>query len=156
MKIPCPPHLRRRLAVLRRQGFTLMEMLIVLSIIALLMGMVIFQMKDFFGGAKPEKAKADILAFKEMLASYQLQNGTLPTSEQGLKVLWAKPTAEPIPEHWHGLLEEETLDPWGHSYVYRNPGRHNPNGYDVFSMGEDGQPDTDDDIGNWTDNKSSQ
>ncbi|MEI9999921.1 MAG: type II secretion system protein GspG [Verrucomicrobiota bacterium] len=85
------------------------------------MGMVIFQMKDFFGGAKPEKAKADILAFKEMLASYQLQNGTLPTSEQGLKVLWAKPTAEPIPEHWHGLLEEETLDPWGHSYVYRNP-----------------------------------
>ncbi len=126
-----------------------MEMLIVLTIIGLLMGMVIFQVADLSSGAKPEKVHADLLAFKEMLASYQLENGTLPTGEQGLKALWTKPSAEPIPAHWHAQLNEETLDPWGHSYRYVNPGKHNPDGYDVFSMGPDGQPDTEDDIGNW-------
>jgi general secretion pathway protein G len=136
------------------RGFTLMEMLIVLSIIALLMGMVIFQITNMTAGSNGTKAKADLLAFKEMLASYQLDNGSLPTTEQGLKVLWARPTVEPIPTRWHALLQEETLDPWGHHYQYRNPGKHNPDSYDVFSMGEDGQPDTADDIGNWSDTKS--
>ena len=131
-----------------------MEMLIVLTIIALLMGMVIFQVSNLTVSAKPEKAKADLLAFKEMLASYELDNGTLPTTDQGLKALWAKPTVEPVPPHWHALLDQEVQDPWGHPYQYRNPGKHNPDKYDVFSMGEDGLPDTDDDIGNWPDAKS--
>lgn len=131
-----------------------MEMLIVLTIIALLMGMVIFQVSDLTGGAKPEKVQADLLAFKEMLASYQLENGTLPTTEQGLKALWSRPTVEPVPQHWHAQLDQETLDPWGHSYQYRNPGKHNPDKYDVFSMGPDGQPDTDDDLGNWNSSKT--
>ena len=78
-----------------RRGFTLMEMLIVLTIIALLMGMVIFQVSDLSGGAKREKAQADLLAFKEMLAGYQLDNGTLPTTDQGIKALWSKPTIDP-------------------------------------------------------------
>jgi general secretion pathway protein G len=137
-----------------RRGFTLMEMLIVLSIIALLMGMVIMQVTSMSAGSETTKVKADLLAFKEMLASYQLDNGSLPTTDQGLKVLWSKPTVEPIPPRWHALLEEETLDPWGHHYQYVNPGRHNPDTYDVFSMGPDGQAGTDDDIGNWPDAKS--
>ena len=135
------------------RGFTLMEMLIVLTIIALLMGMVIFQVTSMSAGSEATKAKADLLAFKEMLASYQLDNGTLPTSEQGLKALWSRPTVEPIPPRWHQLLESEVLDPWGRPYQYRNPGKHNPDHYDVFSMGPDGLPDTDDDIGNWQDAK---
>jgi general secretion pathway protein G len=138
-----------------RLGFTLMEMLIVLTIIALLMGMVIFQVSSMSAGAEKTKVRADLLAFKEMLASYQLDNGTLPTTEQGIKALWSKPTVEPIPPRWRKELDEETLDPWGHSYQYRNPGRHNPDKYDVFSMGPDGLPDTDDDIGNWPDPKAS-
>jgi general secretion pathway protein G len=136
-----------------RRGFTLMEMLIVLSIIALLMGMVIFNIGDFGETAKREKAQADLLAFKEMLAGYELESGTLPTTEQGIKALWSKPTVEPIPTHWRAMLEDETKDPWGRSYVYRNPGKHNTDKYDVFSMGPDGLPDTDDDIGNWPDAK---
>jgi general secretion pathway protein G len=139
-----------------RRGFTLMEMLIVLTIIALLMGMVIFQVSDLSGPAKKEKTQADLLAFKEMLAAYQLENGTLPTTEQGIKALWSKPTVEPVPPHWRAQLDQETLDPWGHSYQYRNPGKRNPDKYDVFSMGADGQPDTDDDIGNWPDTKTAQ
>jgi len=137
-----------------RRGFTLMEMLIVLTIIALLMGMVIFQVSDLSGGAKREKVQADLLAFKEMLASYQLENGMLPSTDQGLKALWSKPTVDPVPPHWVKKLDEETLDPWGHSYQYRNPGKKNPDKYDVFSMGEDGLPDTADDIGNWSDTPS--
>ena len=132
-------------------GFTLMEIIIVLTIIALLMGMVIFNIGDFGETAKREKSEADILTFKEMLAGYQLESGSLPTSDQGIKALWAKPTTEPVPNHWRAMLESETLDPWQHSYVYRNPGKHNPTSYDLFSPGPDGLPDTDDDIGNWKD-----
>jgi general secretion pathway protein G len=47
------------------------------------------------------------------------------------------------------MMDEETKDPWGHSYQYQNPGKHNPDRYDIYSMGPDGQPDTADDIGNW-------
>jgi len=148
------PAFYRRSLNASRLGFTLMEMLIVLTIIALLMGMVIFQVRDLTAGAKPEKVKADLLTFKEMLATYQLDNGMLPTTDQGIKALWSKPTVEPIPPRWRKQLDEETLDPWGHSYQYRNPGKHNPDGYDLFSMGEDGLPDTDDDIGNWPDPKA--
>ncbi len=150
MKIPV---FSRKLRTSRR-GFTLMEMLIVLTIIALLMGMVIFQVTTMSAGSEETKARADLLAFKEMLASYQLENGMLPTTEQGIKALWSKPTAEPIPPRWHALLQEETLDPWGRPYQYRNPGKHNPDSYDIFSEGRDGQPDTEDDIGNWPDAKA--
>jgi general secretion pathway protein G len=138
-----------------RLGFTLMEMLIVLSIIALLMSMVIFQVTSMSAGAEKTKVKVDLVAFKEMLAAYQLDNGTLPTTEQGLKALWSKPTTEPIPPHWIKKLDEETLDPWGNHYQYRNPGRRNPDKYDVYSMGPTGKPDADDAIGNWPDAKPS-
>jgi general secretion pathway protein G len=132
------------------RGFTLMEMLIVLTIIGLLMGMVIYHLTGVSSMAEDQKANSDLLTYKELLAAYQLESGSLPTTEQGLKVLWEKPTAEPVPAHWKAMLEEETKDPWGHSYQYRNPGKHNPDRYDVFSMGRDGVPDTEDDIGNWS------
>jgi general secretion pathway protein G len=130
------------------RGFTLMEMLIVLTIIGLLMGMVIYHLTGVSGMAEDQKANSDLLTYKELLAAYQLESGSLPTTEQGLKALWEKPT-EPVPAHWKALLEEETKDPWGRSYQYRNPGKHNPDRYDVFSVGRDGVPDTEDDIGNW-------
>jgi general secretion pathway protein G len=133
-----------------RGAFTLIEMLIVLSIIALLVGMAIYNLTGVNEGAKEQKVQADLLAFKELLAAYELQNGNLPTTEQGIKALWTRPTDEPVPPHWRALLEKETLDPWGHPYQYLYPGKHNPERYDVWSMGPDGQTDTADDIGNWT------
>jgi general secretion pathway protein G len=149
------PVLLRRAARSSRRGFTLFEMLIVLGIIAMLMGLVIFSLQNVTGDAQREKAKADILTLREALAAYQLDCGSLPTTEQGLSVLWSKPTVEPVPPQWHKQMDEEVLDPWGHPYQYRNPGKHNPDKYDIFSMGADGQPDTDDDIGNWDDASSS-
>jgi len=130
-----------------RRGFTLMEMLIVLTIIALLMGMVIYNISNLSGDANRTKAKADLLAFKEMLAAYQLDNGMLPTTDQGLKALWSKPTIDPIPPRWQKKLDQEVDDPWGHPYNYLNPGKHNPDNYDVWSTGDA----TTGDIGNWPD-----
>ena len=126
-----------------------MEMIIVLGIIALLMGMVMLNLQPITGYARDQKVDADLLAFKEALAGYQLESGALPTTEQGLSVLWQKPTIDPIPDRWRPAMEQEVKDPWGHPYQFRNPGKHNPDRYDVFSMGPDGKPDTDDDIGNW-------
>ena len=132
-----------------RRGFTLMEMLIVLSIIALLMGMAIFNLTGFKESAQTQKVQADILTLKEELALYQLNAGSLPTTEQGLKALVTRPTVEPIPQHWRACAKEETLDPWNHSYQYRTPAKKSSDEYDLFSMGPDGLPDTDDDLGNW-------
>jgi len=126
-----------------------MEMLIVLGIIGLLVSMVIYKLAPVQGVAEDQKVDSDILTFKESLAAYQLESGALPTTEQGLKVLWEKPTVEPIPDRWKQIIEDEVKDPWGHAYEYRNPGKHNPDRYDIFSDGPDGLPDTDDDIGNW-------
>ena len=133
-----------------RRGFTLMEMLLVLTIISLLVALAMMNLGDIAGTAKEKVAIADIAGLKEMLAAYQLESGNLPTTEQSLKALVTRPTVEPIPQHWRAMLEKESIDPWGHPYGYRNPGKHNPDRYDVFSNGPDGQPDTADDIGNWT------
>ncbi len=131
-----------------------MEMLIVLSIVGLLMGLVIANMSGFHGVAEEQKARADILTYRNALTAYQIESGTLPTAEQGLKALVSKPTIEPIPARWHAIAESLDNDPWGHPYQYLNPGKHNPDKYDVFSMGPDGVPGTDDDIGNWKDKNS--
>jgi len=149
MKIP---HSLRRFSRSNRRsslGFTLMEMIIVLSIIAMLMGLVIMNLNPIKGVAERKKVAADILSLKEALSAYQLQTGTLPTTDQGLKALWQKPTTDPIPDQWHKIMDEEVLDPWGRSYKYVNPGKHNPDGYDIYSTGEDGQDGGDDNIGNW-------
>jgi general secretion pathway protein G len=130
-------------------GFTLMEMIIVLTIIALLMGLAIFNLTGFTESAQKQKVKGDILTIKEELSLYQLNCGSLPTNEQGLKALVTKPTIEPVPQNWISCAKEETLDPWGHPYQYRIPARKSSDEYDLFSMGKDGLPDTDDDIGNW-------
>ena len=143
------PRSRRARATKSKRGFTLMEMIIVLTIIALLMGLVIMNLGGIGDVAKIKKTQADILAFKEALSTYQLQTGTLPTTDQGLKALWAKPTTDPIPDQWHRIMDEEVLDPWNHSYKYQNPGKHNTDGYDVYSTGPDGQDGSDDNIGNW-------
>jgi general secretion pathway protein G len=133
-----------------RSGFTLIEMIIVLTIIALLVAMAMNTLTGVGETAKVQTAAANISAFKAALYSYQLETGSLPTNEQGLKALWTKPTTEPIPQRWVAqFTEDQSMDPWNHPYQYRCPGTHNPDSFDVFSMGPDGLPDTDDDIGNW-------
>ena len=81
-----------------------------------------------------------------MLRTYEMGNYRKPTTEQGLKALVQQPTSDPKPRRWKQLMDSVPLDPWGAEYVYRNPGKFNPSGYDLFSLGPDGK-ESDDDVG---------
>jgi len=134
----------------RAKGFTLMEMLLVLGIIALLVGMGTFMMVDVLGDAEEGKVKGDIQTLKAQLIRYKTKGGLYPTTEQGLEALVTKPSDGPQPRSYKSLMQKEALyDPWGNVYQYRRPGKQNPEDYDIFSMGKDGQEGTEDDIGNW-------
>ena len=90
-------------------------------------------------------ARADISAIKTALDAFEVDNGYYPKS---LADLIQQPTEA---KNWHGpYLEKVPSDPWGSNYEYTYPGRHNANGYDLWSDGPDAKSGTDDDIGNWT------
>ncbi len=127
-----------------------MEMLLVLGIIALLVGMGTYMMVNVLGDAEEGKVKADIQTFSASLIRYKTKGGIYPTTEQGLRALVTKPTDGPQPRSYKSLLREQALfDPWGNPYQYRRPGKHNPDTYDIYSLGPDGKEGTPDDIGNW-------
>lgn len=131
------------------RGFTLFEIMIVLCIISVLMGAVIYKLKGNVETARHQRVGTDISMITTQLQNYELQNNTLPTNEQGLDALVHKPTIAPVPSRWIQLLSETPLDPWGTPYIYKNPGTHNPDSYDLYSLGPTKKegPDV---IGNWT------
>ena len=119
----------------RRAGFTLLEMVIVLGIIAMIMGGAIFAMKGIAKGAKPTQAKADINALHSAIEMYKLNKGHYPSTQEGLKALVTAKLMSKIP-----------LDPWDRDYIYRFPGSIDKNEPEIISLGEDGMEHTDDDI----------
>ncbi len=131
-----------------RQGYTLLEIMIVLGIIAVLMGSAIHFMNKSLNGAKIQTAEQGIDAITANLKMYEINNRFLPTTEQGLDALVKKPDSEPQPRRWSQLMTEVPKDPWGNPYRYVYPGKHNPSGFDLYSLGPDGV-ESDDDIGNW-------
>lgn len=133
----------------RNRGFTLLEIMLVVTIIILLLGAgVKFLLPNLVVGQKT-RVEADLMTFKTGLATYQGLNGFLPTTEQGLQALTKAPQSEPKPTTWQKLLDGLPKDAWGQDYVYVQPGKHNPDGYDVYSKGPDRIADTADDMGNW-------
>ena len=135
----------------RKAGFTMMEMVLVLAIIALLMGLSVSGMGTFLKRGKTTKARGEITRITSALDLYQVDNLVYPNSAQGLKALVVKPGTQPVPRQWQQYLTKEMIDPWGQPYMYRNPAtKSTETRYDVFSAGEDGQVDTEDDIGNWS------
>ncbi len=129
----------------RRHAFTLVEMLLVVTIIGILAALVIPRIAGTGERARITAAKADINGgIKSALGAYEVDNGSYPKSLQDLL------TQPSNARNWHGpYLDKMPLDPWGNPYVYYYPGKHNPTGYDLLSMGLDGKEGTDDDIGNW-------
>jgi general secretion pathway protein G len=120
------------------RGITLIEMLVVVTIIALFAALVI---PKFFGKvdvARRTAAHAQINAFMTALGAYKLDTGTFPPTEQGLQALRVKP--ENMPQ-WAGpyLPQDVPMDPWGHPYLYKYPGEHGDEP-DLVSLGADGQP----------------
>ena len=128
-----------------QSGFTLLEIMIVVSIIVILLGLAINRMGNPTGFAKTVAVKADIQAIGTQLMQYEAMNGFYPTTEQGLGALVSQPTTEPHPTRWYPFFKEVPKDPWGTTYIYRCPGIKHPDKYDLFSAGPDHQPDTADD-----------
>ncbi|MDH4173347.1 MAG: type II secretion system major pseudopilin GspG [Betaproteobacteria bacterium] len=121
----------------RVQGFTLLELLVVMVIIGLLAGYVGPRYFGQIGKSEVKVAKAQIDALEKALDQYRLDTGRYPSSEAGLNALVTKPANEP---KWAGpyLKKSVPLDPWDRPYVYKAPGAHGE--FDLLSYGKDGQP----------------
>ncbi|HEY1052884.1 MAG TPA: type II secretion system major pseudopilin GspG [Prosthecobacter sp.] len=130
-------------------GFTLVEMVLVLGIVALLVGAGIVSLVGVLDSGKKTRVKADLNTLSAALRSYETDNMFLPSTEQGIMALVQKPSSRPAPANYTPKLKKLLLDPWGNPYHYKRPGSRDKGGFDVYSAGADGQADTADDIGNW-------
>ena len=121
----------------RRNGFTLLELLVVLVIIGLLVAFVAPRYFSQVGKSETKMARAQIKSFEDALDQYRMDVGRYPGSEQGLEALNTAPAGE---ARWQGpyLRKAVPRDPWGNAYVYAAPGEHGE--YDLQSLGKDGQP----------------
>ncbi len=139
-----------------KSGFTLIELMIVVVILAVLAAAVIPRLAGRTQQARISTAKMDITGnISVALDLYELDNGRFPTSEQGLSALITKPSSSPVPTNWNGpYLKRKPVDPWGTEYKYACPGTHTQD-YDLYSLGPDATDGTADDITNWeTDSES--
>lgn len=134
----------------RRNAFTLLEIMLVVAIISLLLGSAFFIFGDKLKIGQDARINADFQAINGALQTYRMvADDQLPTSEQGLQALVTMPQSDPKPSKWYQMMERLPKDPWGREYVYVCPGKHNPNGYDIYTKGKDGIDGTEDDRGNW-------
>jgi|ERR1700719_3131809 len=129
----------------KQNGFTLIEIMLVISIIVILLGVAISKLGNTTGFAKSVAVQSDIQTISTQLKLYESMNGFYPTTDQGLQALVTQPDSDPKPERWYRLFDQLPKDPWGSPYIYRCPGIKNPGGYDLFSAGPDRKPDTEDD-----------
>jgi general secretion pathway protein G len=132
------------------RGFTLIELMVVLVIIGVLAALIVPNVLDRADDARATAARTDIGNLMQALKLYRLDNQRYPSASQGLKALIVKPTDDPIPPNWKATIEKLPNDPWGHPYLYLNPGLKGE--IDVFSFGADGQAGGEGknaDIGSW-------
>lgn len=125
-----------------KAGFTLIEMLVVIVVIAILAGLVGPMVFQNVGDAKVSAAKAQLELFGLALDQYRLDNDYYPSTAQGLEALRTQPTGDPEARNWRGpyLKKPVPLDPWGRPYLYKSPGDSSKTGYDLLTLGRDGKP----------------
>ena len=143
-------HLRKRRCAdyPHSSAFTLIEIVLVITIIAVLGAATIYLIKGNVDVAKETRVESDIKNIVTQLKVYEARNLQPPTTEQGLKALVQRPTVEPAPERWTQLLEEVPKDPWNREFLYEFPAKRSKADFDVYSLGRDGV-ESPDDIGNW-------
>jgi general secretion pathway protein G len=122
------------------RGFTLIELMVVMTILALLAVLVVPKLVGRSDEARITSTKVQIRNIESALQLYKLDNGLYPATEQGLQALVTEPTTTPLPTNWKkgGYLPKVPLDPWKRPFVYLSPGIHDPD-YDLFSYGADGE-----------------
>ena len=121
-------------------GFTLVELMVVIVIIGLLATIVAINVIPATDTARIEKAKADIATIEQALEQYRLDNLTYPSASDGLQALISPPASLAQPQRYRrgGYIKKLPDDPWGSAYVYTVPGRRGA--FDISSLGADGQP----------------
>ena len=134
-----------------RKGFTLLEIIVVVAIIAILAAYIAPKITGRVDDARISKAKSDIRVLESSLELYKLDNFTYPSSDQGLKALTSKPAGSNT-KNWRegGYIKKLNKDPWGNEYLYQYPGSNGE--FDIYSTGADaavGGSDDAADIGNW-------
>jgi general secretion pathway protein G len=125
---------------LGRRGFTLIEMMVVITVIAVLAALVSPMIFRNVGDAKRSAAGAQIEILGLALDAYRLDNDYYPSSAQGLDALSRPPAGDPPARNWRGpyLKKAVPLDPWERPYVFRSPGDSSASGYDLLTLGRDG------------------
>lgn len=140
-----------------QSGFTLIEIMVVVVILAILAAAVVPRIMGRPDEARITKAKQDIRALESALELYRLDNFNYPSTQQGLDALVRQPSGDPPARNWKsgGYVKTLPKDPWGNSYQYLNPGVRGE--VDIYSLGADGRPggvEAAADIGNWGENPS--
>jgi len=136
----------------RQQGFTLIEIMVVVVILGILAALVVPQVMSRPDQAKVTVAQGDIKGIASALDMYKLDNHSYPSTQQGLEALVKKPSGNPAAKNWNkdGYLKRVPVDPWGNDYQYLSPGTRGA--FDLYSLGADGKQggtDLNADIGNW-------
>lgn len=136
-------------------GFTLLEIMVVVLIIGLLMTVLATNVFRRLGGAQADIARLQVSKLSQQLELYKLDNGTYPSSEQGLDALVREPTGDPKPRRYPEggyVTSKDLIDPWQNPFKYERPGKNNARSFDLYTLGADAQPGGDGEngeIGNW-------
>lgn len=132
----------------RKSGFSLVEMLIVIALIAVIGTLLIGRIGNLFGTSQEDVARQFVQnSMTAPLLKYRIDTGSYPTTEEGLSALLQAPAGKSA--RWRGpYIDRLPEDPWGRPYQYRYPGTHNRDGYDLWSLGPDGSGEASI-IGNW-------
>ncbi|NVK44513.1 MAG: type II secretion system major pseudopilin GspG [Oceanospirillaceae bacterium] len=122
----------------RQQGFTLLEIMVVIVILGMLVALVAPNVLQNQDKAMVEKARADIALLEQALDMYKLDNYRYPSTDQGLEALVKRPEIAPLPERYNsnGYIKRLPADPWGNAYQYLQPGQ--TGAFDIYSLGADG------------------
>jgi len=131
----------------KNKGFTLLEVMVVVVIIAIMAAAIGPSLLGNIEKASISRAETDIKSISSMLELYKAENYAYPTTDQGLEALVARPSGDPAPKNWRQYMKKTPVDPWKNPYKYLSPGSRGD--IDIYSFGPDGIQ-SEDDVGNWS------